>query len=60
MLIEVIMSWPGIGPLLLEAIFERDMYVVVAAVMFSTSFLVMGNLLADVLLYWADPRIRVE
>lgn len=60
LLIEVIMSWPGVGPMLLEAILERDLYVVVAAVMFSTLFLVAGNLLADFLLYIADPRIRVE
>jgi peptide/nickel transport system permease protein len=60
LLIEVIMSWPGVGPMLLEAILERDLYVVVAAVMFSTLFLVAGNLLADILLYILDPRIRVE
>jgi peptide/nickel transport system permease protein len=60
LLIEVVMSWPGLGPLLLQAILERDLYVVVAAVLLSTVFLVAGNLLADVLLYLADPRIRVE
>lgn len=60
LLIEVIMSWPGIGPMLLEAILERDPYVVVAAVIFSTLFLVAGSLLADVLLYIVDPRIRME
>lgn len=60
LLVEVVMSWPGLGPLLLEAILERDLYVVVAAVLFSTVFLVAGNLLADVLLHLADPRIRVE
>jgi peptide/nickel transport system permease protein len=54
------MSWPGLGPLLLQAILERDLYVMVAAVLFSTIFLVAGNLLADVLLHLADPRIRVE
>lgn len=60
LLIEVIMSWPGIGPLLLQAILERDPHVVVAAVLFSTVFLVTGSLLADVCLYVADPRIRME
>lgn len=60
LLVEVVMSWPGVGPLLLQAILERDLYVVVAAVLGSTVFLVAGNLLADVLLYLADPRIRVE
>ena len=60
LLIEVIMSWPGIGPLLLEAILQRDPYIVVAVVLFSTLFLVAGSLLADIFLYIADPRIRVE
>jgi peptide/nickel transport system permease protein len=58
LLVEIIMSWPGIGPLLLEAILARDLYVVIGGVLFSTVFLVAGNFLADVLMYWADPRIR--
>ena len=58
LLIEVVMSWPGMGPLLLEAILARDLFVVIGAVMFSTLFLIVGNLLADVLLYAFDPRIR--
>jgi peptide/nickel transport system permease protein len=58
LLIEVIMSWPGVGPLLLQAVQERDLYIVIAAVMFSTLFLITGNVMADVLLYIADPRIR--
>jgi peptide/nickel transport system permease protein len=60
LLIEVIMSWPGVGPMLLQAILERDPHIVVAAVLFSTVFLVAGSVLADILLYIADPRIRVE
>src|SRR6266702_2240088 len=60
LLIEVVMSWPGLGPLLLEAIMARDLYVVIGGVLFSTLFLVGGNFLADTLLYWADPRIRTE
>ncbi len=60
LLIEAIMSWPGLGRLLLEAILQRDLYVVIGAVMLSTVFLVAGNLLADGLLYASDPRIRVE
>jgi peptide/nickel transport system permease protein len=60
LLVEIVMSWPGLGPLLLEAILARDLYVVIGGVLFSTIFLVAGNFLADLLLYWADPRIRVE
>lgn len=58
LLIEVVMSWPGLGPLLLEAILARDLYVVIGGVLLSTLFLLAGNFLADILLYWADPRIR--
>jgi len=60
LLVEVVMSWPGLGPLLLGAILARDLYVVIGGVMLSTVFLVCGNFFADLLLYWADPRIRVE
>ena len=60
LLVEVVMSWPGMGPLLLEAILARDLYVVIGAVMFSTVFLLAGNLAADALLYAVDPRIRAR
>jgi peptide/nickel transport system permease protein len=58
LLVEVVMSWPGVGPLLVEAILARDLFVVIGGVLLSMIFLVGGNLLADALLYWADPRIR--
>lgn len=60
LLIEVVMSWPGLGPFLLEAILARDLYVVIGGVLLSTLFLVGGNFLADLLLFWADPRVRTE
>jgi peptide/nickel transport system permease protein len=60
LLVEVVMSWPGLGPFLLEAILARDLYVVIGGVLLSTLFLVAGNFAADLLLYWADPRIRSE
>ncbi|HKF24045.1 MAG TPA: ABC transporter permease [Candidatus Angelobacter sp.] len=60
LLVEVVMGWPGVGPLLLQAILERDPHIVVAAALFSTLFLMAGSVLADTLLYIADPRIRVD
>lgn len=60
LLIEVVMSWPGLGPLLLEAILARDFYVVIGAVMFSAMFLLGGTFLADLILFVVDPRIRTE
>ena len=60
LLTEVVLSWPGLGPLLVEAILGRDIYVVIGAVVFASAFLVCGILLGDVLLFAADPRIRTE
>jgi peptide/nickel transport system permease protein len=60
LVVEAVMSWPGLGPLLLEAIAARDLHVVIGAVMCSTLLLLAGNLLADVLLYLADPRLRAD
>jgi peptide/nickel transport system permease protein len=60
LLVEVVLSWPGLGPLVLEAIQGRDLFVVIGSVMFSMLFMVFGNLLADVLLYGLDPRIRTQ
>lgn len=58
LLIEMIMGWPGLGPLLIESILARDAHVVVGAVLMSSVFLIGGNLLADLLLFWLDPRTR--
>src|SRR5271156_784611 len=60
LLVEVILSWPGIGPLLVDAILAKDVYVVIGTVMLSSVFLVAGNLFADLLLFAADPRMRTE
>jgi len=60
LLVEVIAGWPGLGPLLLEACFSRDIYVVIGVVMASTMFMILGSLLADVMLVVADPRVRTD
>jgi peptide/nickel transport system permease protein len=60
LVVEALMSWPGLGPLLLEAIAARDFHLVIGAVMCSTLLLLMGNLLADALLFLADPRLRTN
>ena len=60
LLTEIIMSWPGLGPLLLEAVMGHDAYVVVGAVTLSTLLLIGATTATDILLYAADPRIRAE
>ena len=58
LVVEVVMGWPGLGPLVLGAVLARDLHVVVAGTLISCAFLVVGNLLADLALYWIDPRTR--
>jgi peptide/nickel transport system permease protein len=58
LLIEVVMSWPGLGPMLLDALLAKDVHVVLSASMLASALLVAGNLAADLALYVVDPRIR--
>lgn len=60
MVIEVILSWPGLGPLMLEAVHARDQHVVLAGVMCSAALILFGGLLTQVLLPLVDPRIEDE
>jgi peptide/nickel transport system permease protein len=58
LMVEVVCGWPGMGPLILEATLSRDLYLVIGGIMLSAFFMVGGNLIADVLLFTVDPRIR--
>jgi peptide/nickel transport system permease protein len=60
LLVENIMNYPGLGQLIFEAFLRRDQFVVMAAVLIGCIMLMLGNLLADLLLAWSDPRIRLE
>ena len=59
-LIETIFAWPGMGRLTVEAILRRDYPVVTATALIASTLVVTGSLLADILLGFADPRIRVH
>ena len=59
-IVENIMAWPGLGRLTLEALFAKDYQLVVATVVMATGLLVAGNFIADLLLAWSDPRIRLK
>ena len=56
--IEAIFAWPGVGRVLVEAVQARDYPVVMAATAVSAVLVVLGNLLAEVLVSWVDPRVR--
>jgi peptide/nickel transport system permease protein len=58
LVVEVVLGWPGLGPLVLEAIRQKDVHLVVTPVVASAMLLALGNLVADLLLFASDPRIR--
>lgn len=57
-LIEIVMAWPGITPVLLRSIGRQDIYVVLGFLVISSLLLMIGNLISDLLLALVDPRIR--
>lgn len=57
---EIIFSWPGLGRLTLDAILTQDQYLVMGAVLMASLVLIAGNLVADLLLAIADPRISYD
>jgi peptide/nickel transport system permease protein len=59
-IVENIMAWPGLGRLTMEAFFSKDTNLVVASIVMATTLLVIGNFVADLLLAWSDPRIRLR
>lgn len=56
---EGFFNWPGLGKLVLEAVRAQDLYLVMASLMMGAVMLIVGNLLADLLLKVADPRIKL-
>ena len=55
---ETVFAWPGVGRLLVEAVYTRDYPVVQAAVFITALFVATCNLLTDLLYAYLDPRIR--
>ena len=58
--VEIVASWPGLGQLMYEALISRDVYLVAGCAAIGSLFLAFGNLLSDVGLAVADPRLREE
>ncbi|HUP88176.1 MAG TPA: ABC transporter permease [Longimicrobiales bacterium] len=58
--VEVIYAWPGMGRVIVDAIFQRDYPVVMATSFIFAVMVVLGSLLADILYAVVDPRIRYD
>jgi peptide/nickel transport system permease protein len=59
-LTETVFSWPGLGRLVVEAVYERDYPLVVGCILIFAIVFVIVNLITDILYTYIDPRIKYE
>jgi ABC-type dipeptide/oligopeptide/nickel transport system permease component len=59
-IVETVFGWPGIGRLLVDAIFHRDYPLVQAAILLVTATFILINFLVDLSYGYLDPRIRLR
>jgi ABC-type dipeptide/oligopeptide/nickel transport system permease component len=59
-LLEIILDYPGLGSLLYTAVRGQDQFLVMGGFMMGALMLLLGNLLAELLLIWVDPRISYQ
>lgn len=57
LIVSIVLNLPTLGPFLYQAILNKDLYVVMDMLLFYTLLLQIGNLGADLILAWLDPRI---
>jgi peptide/nickel transport system permease protein len=56
--VETVFAWPGMGRLVINAVFNRDYPVIQLIVMIVALSVVTVNFVVDILYGWLDPRIR--
>ena len=59
-IVAIVLNLPTTGPLYFNALIDKDMYLAGTFLMFLSILLLIGNLAADMMLAWVDPRIRYE
>jgi peptide/nickel transport system permease protein len=59
-LISIVFNLQTTGPVLLDALMSQDMYLAGSITLILSLLVIVGNLVADLLLVWIDPRIRYE
>lgn len=56
-IIEQVFGWPGMGRLVVNAVFQRDYPIVMGSVVIASVMFIIGVLITDILYAWLDPRI---
>jgi peptide/nickel transport system permease protein len=59
-LIEIVFDIPGIGQLSLDAVQQSDLPTIQGTVLVAAAFVLVANLIADLVQAWLDPRVRLE
>jgi peptide/nickel transport system permease protein len=59
-IVSVVLSLPTVGPILLRSLLSQDMFLAGSIIMLIGLMTVVGTFVSDLLLVWADPRIRLE
>lgn len=59
-IIEQVFQWPGMGKLIIDAVFSRDYPLVMGSVVIASLMFIAGVLLSDLMYVILDPRIRLE
>lgn len=59
-LVAIVLNLPTLGPLLLRALMNQDMYLAGSIILIQTFLMLVGTFISDLLLVLADPRIRYD
>ena len=59
-IVSVVLALPTMGPVLLQSLLAQDMFLAGSIILLVGAMTVIGTLLSDILLVWADPRVRFE
>lgn len=59
-LVEAILNLQGLGTLLLKAVMSMDVFLLMGDILIGAGMLLIGNLLADIALFYIDPRIKSQ
>lgn len=59
-LVETVFSWPGIGRLMFDAVFQRDINLLLSILVLSSVFVIVANLIVDLLYVWLNPTVELR
>lgn len=60
LVVSKVLNIPTVGPMMLDATLSQDMYLAGGFVLILCTLTIIGTLISDILLAWADPRIRFD